>query len=171
MHMDGFALSADFAPDGSYSIVVLGEKDAPELAALEAECFSSSWTEERYRDIFSAMAAHRLPPFMAFGLREKDGTLAAYVSLGLYHAARELEVYNIAVRESRRRRGYGAILLGRVLEAAKRGAFTRAVLEVRTSNAPALALYTGAGFLEYGRRKGYYADTGEDALVLCLEFA
>lgn len=175
-----FFMPSGLSPEGTYSIVALGEKDAPDLAALEAECFAMPWSEERYRDILSAvdrfrsgttLPRDRFPPFMAFGLREKDETLAAYVSLGLYYAARELEVYNIAVRQSRRRRGYGAALLGGVLEAAMRAGFTRAVLEVRASNTPALALYAGAGFLECGRRKGYYADTGEDARVLCLDFS
>lgn len=165
-------------PEASYSIVALGAKDAGELAALEAECFSMPWSEESYRDILGAVdralagktpSWNELPPFMAFGLREPGGSLAAYISLGLHHAAAELEIYNIAVRASARRRGYGKALLSRALAMAAAGGVTRAVLEVRTGNTAALALYAGAGFVECGRRKGYYTDTGEDALVLCLD--
>lgn len=172
------AVSHGGPPEGSYSIVVLGEKDADDLAALEAACFSTAWTGERYRDILAAVdkalarkdaACSPPPPFMAYGLRERDGTLAAYISLGLHHAAGELEVYNIAVRADLRRKGYGSALLNAALCGAKRGRFCRALLEVRTGNKAALALYARTGFLECGRRKGYYADTGEDALVLCLE--
>jgi ribosomal-protein-alanine N-acetyltransferase len=45
----------------------------------------------------------------------------------------------------------------------------RALLEVRAGNVAALALYARAGFQECGRRKRYYADTDEDALVLCRD--
>ncbi len=165
-------------PEASYSIVVLGAKDAGELAALEAECFSMPWSEACYRDILGAVDRalgektppwNKLPPFMALGLREPDASLAAYICLGLHQAAGELEIYNIAVASYARRRGYGKALLSRALAMAAAGGITRAVLEVRTGNTAALALYAGAGFLECGRRKGYYTDTGEDALVLCLE--
>lgn len=167
-----------YAPEASYSIVALGAKDAEALAALEAECFSMPWSEAAYRDILGAVdralagttpAWNELPPFMAFGLREPDQSLAAYITLGLHHAAQELEIYNIAVKASARKRGCGKTLLTRVLALAAAGGAARAVLEVRTGNVPALALYAGAGFLECGRRKGYYTDTGEDALVLCLD--
>lgn len=177
MHTDRPRSVRSLPDAGDTSIVVLGEKDAAELAALEGECFSTPWSEERYRDILGAVdkalkntdgAWEKLPPFMAFGLRGKDGALAAYISLGLHHAAGELEIYNIAVRQSMRRRGHGTVLLESVLGAARRNGVSRAVLEVRTGNTSALALYARAGFVECGRRKGYYADTGEDALVLCL---
>ena len=47
----------------------------------------------------------------------------------------------------------------------------RTVLEVRAGNAPALGLYRSSGFVQCGRRTAYYADTGEDALVLCRDAA
>jgi ribosomal-protein-alanine N-acetyltransferase len=158
-----------------HSIVMLKAKDAAGLAALEAECFSTSWSEERYAALLSA--AHdaasggpdALPSFCAFGLRAGKRGLDAYISLGLHHAAGEMEIYNIAVRETRRQRGYGRRLLVHALREAALSGCTRALLEVRAGNSAALALYTRLGFRECGRRKRYYADTGEDALVLCRD--
>jgi ribosomal-protein-alanine N-acetyltransferase len=90
------------------------------------------------------------------------------VLVGLHRAAREAEVYNLAVHESVRRRGFGAALLAGALRALDASHIERVLLEVREGNRPALALYASQGFESCGRRRGYYADTGEDALVLHL---
>lgn len=154
----------------AYSIFTLKEKDAPALAALEAECFSSFWNKEHYAALLSAAEPasppHRPPSFCVYGLRRGKIGLDAYISLGLHLSSGEVEIYNIAVREQCRRLGFGKKLLVHALRQAALAGFTRALLEVRTGNTAALALYTGAGFRECGRRKRYYADTGEDALVL-----
>lgn len=159
----------------NYSIVALEEKDAAELAALELACFSTAWTGEQYRAALGAAGRgtagpvrtlQDLPPFMVFGLRYSDKKLAAYISLMLHPEAREIEIYNIAVRQSLRRKYCATVLLRHILSLAQSWGVLRAVLEVRSSNVAALALYAQAGFLECGRRKGYYADTGEDALIL-----
>lgn len=159
---------------GEYSIVPLKAKDAGELADLEAACFSSAWSAEQYRALLGGVesalqrgrGAGHVPPFLALGLRFAAHELAAYITLGLHAAGGELEVYNIAVQERRRRLGLGRALLDRALEVGARLGLSRALLEVRTGNTAALALYAAAGFTCCGRRKGYYPDTGEDALVL-----
>lgn len=157
------------------SIVLLKEKDAAELAELEASCFSTAWTREQYAAILRGVEqalgnpdqAHAgPPPFLVWGFRAPDGALAGYVSLGLHRAVKELEIYNIAVHASRRAQGYGKRLLSWVIQEFRRIGYEKILLEVRTGNAPALALYASAGFVECGRRKKYYTDTGEDALVL-----
>jgi ribosomal-protein-alanine N-acetyltransferase len=168
---------------------MLKAKDAADLADLEAECFSTAWSAERYAALLSAPPASplrwplrglrgplqkggALPGFCAFGLRAprvSGGALDAYISLSLHPAAGEAEIYNIAVRETNRQRGLGKRLLVHALREAALAGCTRALLEVRAGNAAALALYTHAGFRECGRRKRYYADTDEDALVLCRD--
>ena len=60
-------------------------------------------------------------------------------------------------------------LLSTALQMARKMGRVRAVLEVRTGNIPALGLYQGLGFECVGRRPKYYADTGEDALILTLQ--
>lgn len=172
---------------------LLKEEDAPELAALESACFALPWSEEQYRKVLGRAAPAPeedgprpagphpacqldeplavLPATPVFGLRAANGELAAYVCLGVYQAIREMEIYNIAVRDSFRRKGLGKRLLFYALDAARRAGIARALLEVRPSNAAALALYASAGFAVCGCRRKYYKDSGEDALILARDLA
>ena len=137
------------------------------MAALEKLCFTRPWSKKQ-------LAAHlELPHFAAFGLRaplrEGSGTagpLTAYISF--YHNPDELEILNLAVAPEWRGLGCGSRLLRLVLRMAENMGIGRAVLEVRSGNMPALALYARQGFMQIGRRRGYYHDSGEDALVLAL---
>ena len=73
---------------------------------------------------------------------------------------------NFAVDPLRQREGIGRMLLANLIEAARARGCRRATLEVRPSNTPALMLYEAFGFSLVGLRSRYYADTGEDALLL-----
>ena len=157
-------------PDANRSsIFTLKEKDAALLAGMEAACFSTAWSADRYAELLRACDGPEGPlsaAFCVFGMRSGSSGLDAYISLGLHQTVGEIEIYNIAVRDDRRQHGFGKKLLVHALREAALAGFTRALLEVRTGNTAALALYASTGFRECGRRKGYYADTGEDALVL-----
>jgi ribosomal-protein-alanine N-acetyltransferase len=83
-------------------------------------------------------------------------------------AADEFEILNMAVAAARRRRGIGSKLLESALKFSRTAGCVRAYLEVRASNAPAIALYARQGFMECGRRGHYYRNPGEDALLLSL---
>jgi ribosomal-protein-alanine N-acetyltransferase len=133
---------------------LLGAGDASVLAALEASAFHDPWDEERFRTL---LGQDRLFAAGAFA----GPTLCAYLTA--YIVAGELEIVNVAVAEGLRGRGLGRRLLEFSLE---RSGAVRAVLEVRSGNAAARALYKSCGFTQVGLRKGYYADSGEDALVL-----
>ena len=134
----------------------LEKEDAVAMQELEARCFSLPWTEEQCRTAFGQSA------FAAFGLW--DGReLVAYVSL--YHSLDELEILNLAVSPERRRQGLGRHLLQMALQAAHKMGIRKSLLEVRESNAPAIGLYEGAGFRLAGRRRAYYHDPDEDALI------
>lgn len=104
--------------------------------------------------------------FAAFGLLQAE-KLVAYISV--YFICTDVEVLNIAVRKDLRHQGLGYSLLSQVLHIAKKWGMLQAILEVRKSNLPALSLYTSLGFQLAGQRKGYYPDTGEDALVYNLD--
>jgi len=80
-----------------------------------------------------------------------------------------LHINNVAVREQYRRRGYGAMLLGRVLDEARRKRATAAFLEVRDGNSAAQALYQKCGFRPIAKRANYYSDPIEDAVVMTLD--
>lgn len=84
-------------------------------------------------------------------------------------AGGEAEILTLAVAPEGRRRGAGRALLRGALKAAEQGGATAMFLEVADDNAAAVALYRSEGFVEAGRRRGYYARPGgaaADALVL-----
>lgn len=141
---------------------MLDAADAPDMARLELRCFTLPWSEAQYRAAFEQRA------FAALGL--KRGTvLVAYVVV--YHSPDDLEILNIAVSPEERRQGLGRRLLDLALRIGMKMGILQAVLEVRPSNVPALALYARAGFTQAGVRRHYYTDTGEDALVLTRPLA
>lgn len=138
----------------------LTEADIAPVLELERACFSMPWSEAQFRGAFQQKN------FAVFALR--DSGLVAYVSF--YHAARELEILNIAVTPARRRQGLGRRLLDMALQVAQKMDIHRAVLEVRVGNIPARSLYEGLGFVQVGLRSAYYGDTDEDALIYAREF-
>ena len=83
--------------------------------------------------------------------------------------AEEGEILNVAVKFEFRRKGMGKALVQAVLEVFRSEGVARVFLEVRESNAPAIAMYENLGFQEIGKRPGYYRDPNEAALVLALE--
>ncbi len=151
-------------------IRLLRHEDAPALAFLEKLCFSLPWNEAQCQAAFCQKS------FAAFGLsngaekvsivqaKRTYSWLLAYISI--YHTSDELEILNLGVRPDLRRKGYGRRLLRLVLHLASKMGIKNAILEVRESNKAALALYASLGFVQVGRRRAYYPDTLEDALVL-----
>jgi ribosomal-protein-alanine N-acetyltransferase len=86
-------------------------------------------------------------------------------------AADELHLVDLAVEPASRRHGAGRALLRAVIEFGRAAGGAQVLLEVRRSNGAALGLYAGAGFRELDVRRAYYADNGEDALVMRLDLA
>lgn len=149
--------ACDQAPCGARpEFFRLGPDDVAKVATLECQCFSTPWSEEQFRLAFDSRV------FSVFGLRDA-GRLVAYVAV--YHLAGELEILNVAVHPDHRRRGLGRRLLSILLQVGAKMGIYRAVLEVRTGNAPAIALYEGLRFARAGVRPHYYGDTGEDAII------
>lgn len=135
----------------------LGPGDAAALSGLERLCFSAPWKLEQIK------SALGLPHFIAYGIKSQE-ELLAYIALA--HTAGELEVLNLATRPRVRRAGLARCLLAHVFAQAPALEVERIILEVRTGNTPARNLYASFGMTQVGVRKQYYADTGEDALVL-----
>jgi ribosomal-protein-alanine acetyltransferase len=86
-----------------------------------------------------------------------------------WRAADEVELLDLAVDETWRRRGLARQLLHAILDDARRSGSRLVLLEARASNEPALALYRSAGFFVTDVRRAYYSDNGEDAVVMRLE--
>jgi [ribosomal protein S18]-alanine N-acetyltransferase len=99
---------------------------------------------------------------------EAEGRVAGFAAATLLLDGTEnrCELDTMAVDPGARRRGVGTALLERVLAWAAENGARRMGLEVRASNAAALMLYRRKGFAEEGRRRGYYLNPREDALVL-----
>ncbi|MFI3272730.1 MAG: ribosomal protein S18-alanine N-acetyltransferase [Pseudomonadota bacterium] len=146
-------------------VILLTTDDAEEVAALEQQCFSTPWTAEQFRQAFEQ------DTFFLWGIRDAEhegirlekSKLLAY--LAVYCVAGELEVLNIAVHPEVRRKSLGRTLLDTVLQNAAKTGISRALLEVRRSNTPAIGLYEALGFEALGIRRHYYQDTNEDAII------
>lgn len=97
---------------------------------------------------------------------DADGRTRGYVVV--LPGVGEGELLTIGVAAAYQRKGIGRVLLGEVERSARRQGWQRLLLEVRPSNAAALALYRQYGFVEIGRRKGYYpsAEGREDAILM-----
>lgn len=85
--------------------------------------------------------------------------------------ADEVELQSLAVEPAARRSGIGSALLECLLEWSREHGYRALHLEVRAGNLPAIALYRRFGFVQTGRRRAYYQDNGEDALLLTRDFA
>ncbi|HEV7396493.1 MAG TPA: ribosomal protein S18-alanine N-acetyltransferase [Pyrinomonadaceae bacterium] len=143
------------------------EHDLLEVVEIEQSSGLSPWGWEAYhRELQSndrgLMWVARLDPQTNSG-----NALAGYVVGRL--AADELHINNIAVRDQYRRGGLATALLNRVLAAAKRYKANKAFLEVRAGNSAAQALYEKCGFTAVGRRRNYYSNPPEDALIMMAE--
>jgi [ribosomal protein S18]-alanine N-acetyltransferase len=132
--------------------------DLDEVLAIERASFSMPWSRGAFLYEIEQNRVAR-----CYVMREAE-RIAGYICV--WEVADELHITNIAVHPDVRRRGIGRGLLGSVLEDARRRSTRLVVLEVRPSNVEARALYESLGFQVVGRRRGYYYDTGEDALVM-----
>ena len=136
-------------------------EDLDEVLSIERASFSMPWSRGAflYEIQQNRVARCRV-------VREA-GDIVGY--LCVWEIGDEIHITNVAVRPSHRRRGIARMLLGAVLAEAKVRDIRLVVLEVRPSNREAIALYESFGFRVTGRRRGYYYDTGEDALVMEAE--
>lgn len=142
------------------------EHDLLEVVEIEELCGLSRWGWAAYHAELVHGNARLL--LVAYGDSlagaSAEDRLAGFVASRL--VADELHINNIAVRRAYRRRGLGGTLLRAVLKEAMTLGVKSSLLEVRASNKEAQALYQTCGFQSVGRRKGYYGDPPEDALVM-----
>lgn len=132
--------------------------DLDEVLEIERASFGMPWSRGAF-----VYEIERNRVARCWVVRE-DGQVVGYVCL--WEIADELHITNIAVHPIRRRRGIARTLLASVLEGARQRLPSVVALEVRPTNLEARALYESFGFRVIGRRRGYYYDTGEDALIM-----
>jgi ribosomal-protein-alanine N-acetyltransferase len=151
------------------SIGRMTEHDLLEVVEIEEQSGLSRWGWAAYyaelqgnnRDL---MLVARAPESKATRVSH---TLAGYIVARI--GANELHINNVAVRERYRRQGIGINLLHRILEAGGRRGVDAAFLELRAGNTAALSLYEKCGFRVASRRKKYYSEPTEDALVMTIQ--
>lgn len=145
----------------NYKLTPMTAEHIPQIAALERACFSRPWSEDMLREELWNESAVVI---VAAG---EDGTVLGYA--GLQTVLDEGYIDNVAVDERFRRQGVADELIAAFARfgQAKLAFLT---LEVRASNAAAIALYAKHGFRQVGRRKNYYEAPQEDAILMTLEF-
>lgn len=138
----------------------LGYGDLPQVVALERRAFSTPWSPAMFVLELSKSSSICLGAFPSDGRRARS--LAGYLFVSRY--ADVWHLMNVAVDPPLRRRGIASALLSELV--GRIGPAEPITLEVRPSNAGAIALYERFGFRAAGMRPGYYRDTGEDALIM-----
>lgn len=140
------------------SIELMTATDLDAVLAIERVSFPTPWSREAF--LYELRQNQVARSWVARAERGVVGYLC------LWELGMELHITNLAVHPACRRQGIARTLVATILEDARRRGFTVAVLEVRPSNQEARGLYERFGFQVVARRKGYYFDTGEDALVM-----
>lgn len=141
--------------------VLMNEEHIPQIAAIEALCFSAPWSE-------NAIRTELENPLSLWCVAVDDQRVAGYV--GSQSVMDEADMMNLAVLPEYRRRGIAQKLVTILTDHLKQHKVRCLTLEVRASNGPAIALYKGMGFVQIGRRPGYYQKPKEDALILRKEW-
>ncbi len=137
----------------------LAEHHIPEVVAIEKVSNGSPWSDRGFRNEIDH--SHGL-----FLVALEGGEVVGYG--GVWLVIDEAHIVNVAVREDRRRQGIARGLVQRLLEASKEAGMKTASLEVRAGNEGAIRLYENLRFVTTNRRKRYYPDNREDALVMWL---
>lgn len=135
--------------------------DLPRMIEIAQRAVTAAqWSPQHYEQVFS-------PGRLALVIEQDRQVMGFIVGRAVND---EWEIENIAVTGDARRRGLGSHLLGDFLHHIRGSGATQAFLEVRESNVAARALYEKWAFIEAGRRKAYYQDPPEDAVLLKFSF-
>ena len=140
---------------------VLGLGDLRAIEEIERRSYPTPWSRSMFAGELAKSSSICLGGFEAEG---EDGELCGYLIVSRYVDA--WHVMNIAVDLDQRGRGIATMLLERLFELTVDDARRGYTLEVRVSNATAIALYERLAFEARGVRRGYYTDNREDALIM-----
>jgi ribosomal-protein-alanine N-acetyltransferase len=141
-------------------------EDVDAALQIERASFTSPWSRAAF---LHELEKNRMARLWVARPEAADAGMEAGAVLGyacLWTVLDELHVTNLAVHPGERRQGVARQLLGTLLAHYRGLGARRAFLEVRPANREARRLYEAFGFQEVGVRRGYYFDTGEDALLL-----
>ena len=142
-------------------ITLMTAEHVSSVAALEALCFADPWSE-------NSVASELNNPLSLWLVAMEENAVVGYV--GSQTVLGETDMMNVAVHPDYRRCGIARTLITTLTDALRERGSHSLMLEVRASNAPAIALYAELGFREVGRRRNYYRNPKEDALILRKEW-
>ncbi|OPY78473.1 MAG: Acetyltransferase YpeA [Syntrophorhabdus sp. PtaU1.Bin153] len=134
-------------------------EDLDEVIEIEQLSFVSPWTRRLFEETLGSSISTSF-------VVKRGGLTVGYIIL--YSVESEAHILNIAVHPEYRRKGYGASLINHVVDHFKARRVTEFFLEVREGNTGAISLYSRYGFEKIGKRKKYYTETNEDAVVMRL---
>jgi [ribosomal protein S18]-alanine N-acetyltransferase len=134
--------------------------DVQQVIAIDQVSFSLPWPLSSFRYELTENLASRC------WVAELDGRVAAML-VGWF-IVDEIHIATIATHPDFRQQGIGEKILSFALQSAKGEGAISSFLEVRESNTAAIAMYYKFGYVESGRREGYYRDNGEDAILMTL---
>jgi ribosomal-protein-alanine N-acetyltransferase len=134
--------------------------DLEQVVAIDQVSFSLPWPRSSFHFELTDNPASRC------WVAELDGRVAAM--LVAWFIVDEIHIATIATHPDFRRQGIGEKLLSFTLQSAKDEGAVSSFLEVRENNAAAIMMYRKFGYVESGRREGYYKDNGEDAILMTL---
>ena len=147
-------------------------EDLSRVVEIEKDGFRHPWSRELLeRELSHAWSTvllaveDRPAPGPAQG--DPAEAIVGFIVFWLVHD--EVHVLNIATAREERRRGIGRALMDESAEAGRRRGATLSTLEVRRSNLAAIELYRALGFRQVGVRPNYYAEEGEDAIVMVMD--
>jgi [ribosomal protein S18]-alanine N-acetyltransferase len=152
----GFALSAG----GRLRIRAMREDDLARVMEIEHLCFSTPWREATFRNLLKRTDTDLYAA-------ELDGRVVAYAAC--WTVFEQSELGNVAVAPEARGRGIAGALVDAVVARVRARGAHECFLEVRESNRAAQSVYHDRGFVVVGRRRSYYAQPTEDALVMRLQ--
>lgn len=150
---------ANTKTEDDIGIRYMKKKDIKEILEIERQSFISPWSAPMFLESMSS------PIYRNFVI-EKDKSVIGYIML--YSVLDEAHITNFAIRPEYRKKGLGSRLLSFAIDYYKQRGVTDYFLEVREKNHEAISLYRSFDFLIVGKRKRYYSDTNEDALIMHL---
>jgi [ribosomal protein S18]-alanine N-acetyltransferase len=148
---------------GEFLVRPMQPEDIPAVMAIDRESFPNPWPENTY---WYELRENRTAHLLVIQSRENSEVVGV---AGYWLVVDEVHISTLAVRPDWRSRGVGTVLLAGMLRQAAGLGATSATLEVRTGNQAAQVLYRKFGFQIAGRRKGYYKDNSEDALLMTAD--
>jgi [ribosomal protein S18]-alanine N-acetyltransferase len=144
------------------SISEMSKEDLDEVMVIEKVSFAAPWSRRLFEETIE------IPFSISFVARKRiDNTVIGYANF--YLVGEDAQVLNIAIAPAHRARGYGKSLLSYAIGGLRERNAKDIYLEVREGNKEALSMYAMFGFRKVGRRKKYYTETNEDAIVMHLK--